>query len=398
MLQGAERPLKILIVLHMPWSRDMGGPRVSVEMADEWIRMGHTVDKFDLYDAFPRWNRLLPIFNMAFFPGRAIAHVRRHGHKYDVIQADQGNLPIGKGKMNYRGLLVARSNGLAHFYEEFNAKEARRKRRQGIREGSFAGNLLRALAARMAQVVRNTERSFDAADVIVLINEDERRYVAETLGHRDKAMLFHNGLSEERLAEFAAHRTVPAQRLAAQQIAFIGGWSDRKGAQDFPNLVRTVRAARPQTRFLLLGTGADQESLRARFEPQDREAVQVIASYRSAELPGLLAEASVGFLPSYIEGFGLGVLEALAAGIPTLAYDVPGPREMLRHFTPPLLTPPGDVEAAARRLVALLDLSEADYAALSARSVEVAGLFRWREIACRMLAHYQALINRRGNL
>jgi glycosyltransferase involved in cell wall biosynthesis len=382
-------PLRILIILHMPWTRDMGGPRVSVEMADEFVKLGHHVDKFDLHDAFPRWNRLLPIFYMAFFHGRAIDYVRRNGHKYDIIQAEQGNLPLFKGKLNYEGLLVARSNGLAHFYEAFMAGEARRKRQEGIREGSLAGNLLRRLAARMAQVVRNAERSFDAADVIVMINQDELNYVAETLGHRDKAVLFHNGLSEARFAEFAACRTEPAQRLAGQQIAFVGSWGDRKGAQDFPRLVRGVRAARPQASFLLLGTGADQVALRAHFAPQDRDAVQVVPVYRSAELPGLLAGATVGFLPSYIEGFGLGVLESLAAGIPSLAYDVPGPREMLRHFTPPLLTPPGDVEAAAARLIALLDLPPDEYAALSARSIEVAGLFHWQDIACRMLTHYQ---------
>jgi glycosyltransferase involved in cell wall biosynthesis len=384
------------MILHMPWTRDLGGPRVSVEVADEFIRMGHQVDKFDLNDAFPRPNRLSSFFAAALFARRAVAHVRRVGRDYDVIQAEQGNLPVSRQALNFDGVLVARSNGLAHFYAEYAAQEARRKRQQGIREGTLAGNALRRMADHMAHTVRDAERSFVHADAIILINRDELEYVAATLGHRNKAALFHNGLSEARHAEFAAKRTGPGARLAAQQVVFVGSWNSRKGAEDFPALVRMVRQARPETTFLLLGTGAQPATIRAYFDPRDRESVQMVPRYTSAELPALLARGTVGLLPSYIEGFGLGVLESLAAGIPTLAYDVPGPREMLRQFDPPLLTPAGDIAATATRLVDLLSLPEAEYAAHSRQAVEVAGRFRWQEVACDMIALYEGRRRERG--
>jgi glycosyltransferase involved in cell wall biosynthesis len=96
-------------------------------------------------------------------------------------------------------------------------------------------------------------------------------------------------------------------------------------------------------------------------------------------------------LPSYIEGFGMGVLEQLAAGIPTVAYDVPGPREMLRLFATLMMTPRGDVAAASRRLIELLNSSEDQYARLSRESRQIASRFRWREIAAEMLQIYSRL-------
>jgi hypothetical protein len=47
-----DRPLNILMVLHMPWNRNLGGARVQLELAEEFQALGHNVEKFDYYDAF----------------------------------------------------------------------------------------------------------------------------------------------------------------------------------------------------------------------------------------------------------------------------------------------------------------------------------------------------------
>src|SRR5579871_5006634 len=185
-----NRPLKILMVLEFPWTRILGAARVSVEVADEFVAMGHSVEKFDLFDAFPRRNKLSIYFETSRFPRRAIDYVRANAHRFDIIQAELGNLPVSKEQLGFKGLLVARSNGLQHFYSAYTQAEGERKRKLGIREGTFVGNTLRALNAHMEQEVSMVDKSMKAADAIVLINDDERRYVAETLGHGSKAVLF----------------------------------------------------------------------------------------------------------------------------------------------------------------------------------------------------------------
>src|SRR4051812_18898120 len=88
-LIGMTRPLKILMIMHMPWTRELGGPRVSVEIAEEMRRLGHVVDKFDVCDALgPRRSKLASYFEQPRFTRAAVRYVRRHGAKYDVIQAE----------------------------------------------------------------------------------------------------------------------------------------------------------------------------------------------------------------------------------------------------------------------------------------------------------------------
>ena len=378
-------PLRILMILHMAWSRDMGGPRVSVEVADEFALRGHTVEKFDIHDAFPRSTYLNRVFAKFLFTFRARRYVREHGSRFDVIQAEQGNLPFSKRDLHYNGLLVARSNGLAHFHEQ-----SQRKNRTGRTR-----NPLRMLAERLSNS-RVVERSFRHADAIILINQDELEFTANTLGFGEKACLFHNGLSRARMAAFVAERTPPPARLAGQQITFIGRWDERKGSGDIPRIFRQIRQKLPSTRLLLLGTGCLAPEVLAGFAPEDRAQVSVVPQFQSEELPGLLRQATVGMFPSAMEGFGIGVLEQLAVGVPTVAYDVPGPREMLRQFAPPLLVEEGSRDAMAQCLLDILQLPGDAYAALSARAGEVAARFQWHNTAEGMLAMYAERLARLG--
>jgi glycosyltransferase involved in cell wall biosynthesis len=67
-----------------------------------------------------------------------------------------------------------------------------------------------------------------------------------------------------------------------------------------------------------------------------------------------LAHAGVLVLSSLAEGFGLVLIEAMATGVPVVATDVPGVRDVVRQGVTGLLVPPGDpaaMAAAIRRLI-----------------------------------------------
>jgi glycosyltransferase involved in cell wall biosynthesis len=234
------------------------------------------------------------------------------------------------------------------------------------------------------------ERSFEAADVIVLLNRDEQRFVAERLGHGDKAVLLPNGLSEERLRALGAAACAPEARVRAPHVVFVGHLSERKGMAELPALVRGVRERVPDVHVSLLGAALPAGRVLPLFAPEDRPRVRVVERFAPAELPALLAPATVGVLPSYLEAFPLGVLEQLAAAVPTVAYDVPGAREMLALLPPGMLTPPGDAAAMAGQVARVLSLPVGEYAALAARCRAVAERFRWRDIAHDTLAVYEA--------
>ena len=71
------------------------------------------------------------------------------------------------------------------------------------------------------------------------------------------------------------------------------------------------------------------------------------------EMPALLAQVDVAVLPSYREGVPLSLLEAAACGLPLIATDVPGCREVVREGENGLLIPPRDPVALSEAIARL---------------------------------------------
>ncbi|MBA2246036.1 MAG: glycosyltransferase [Gemmatimonadetes bacterium] len=110
----------------------------------------------------------------------------------------------------------------------------------------------------------------------------------------------------------------------------------------------------PGVRFVIAGEGAE----RARLE---REATALGIADRvdflgeRSDVPDLLASADLFVLPSLIEGLPVSVLEAMAAGVPVVATDVPGTREAVQDGETGVLVQPGDPPALARAIRRLLE-------------------------------------------
>jgi glycosyltransferase involved in cell wall biosynthesis len=207
-------------------------------------------------------------------------------------------------------------------------------------------------------------------------------------------VMFPFGLSAARRTAFLQVRAGVAERLASRTVAFIGTWNPRKGARDWPGIVGRLRELIPEVRFLFLGTGIGRELVLRDFPPQDHPSLEVIPSFESDELPGLLSRATVGAFPGYLEGFGFSVLEKIAAGLPTVAYDAPGARDTLRPQKISTLVPAGDPEAFATRIAEILTASPTAWAELSEDSSRIAACHSWPEIARQTFDTYREALER----
>jgi glycosyltransferase involved in cell wall biosynthesis len=358
------------MVMHLPPERRLGGARIQVELAEHLREQGHRVDLFTREDVFgtpaATTRRRIP----PRFAPRAVRRIRELASDYDVVDAQQGNLPVKKHDLGFGGLLVARSVGLVPLYQENMRGE--RRRWPDAYHGTRRGRVLRAVGNRWD--LRDALRTYAEADLINVANEDERTWLEDHSASRGKSVVLPYGLSEARLQEFSERAFEPDARLGAPEISFIGHWSLRKGAEDWPAILARIHAVKPSVRLRLLGTGGGVKGL-----PPMR--TEIISSYPIEELPSLLAPATVGVLPSYVEGFPFAVLEQLAAGIPVVAYDTPGARETLRELDPSLLVPAGDTSRLADRVLEVLAMDVEAYAPLSAASRALAGRYAWGRIA-----------------
>jgi len=67
-------------------------------------------------------------------------------------------------------------------------------------------------------------------------------------------------------------------------------------------------------------------------------------------MASLLKQVDVAVLPSYREGVPRSLLEGAAYGLPLIATDVPGCREIVQHQHNGLLVPPRNVDALANAM------------------------------------------------
>jgi glycosyltransferase involved in cell wall biosynthesis len=232
----------------------------------------------------------------------------------------------------------------------------------------------------------------EAADLVNVSNDHDKAELIRRGVPAEKIVVIPFAMSRARQAEFDAQTSAAAP--ARPVVAFVGTFDYRKGASDFPGIVQEVVRAVPEARFRLLGTKgllATKEQVLESFPGRLRRHVEVRAEFAVGELPGLLADCSVGVFPSYIEGFGFGVLEMLAAHVPVIAYDAPGPPMMLPSE---YLVRAGDAGAMARKVVELLR-DRQRLAAARSWAKQRSRAFCWRQVAEQTAHVYEAQIAKR---
>lgn len=394
--RNGEKPLRILAVLNYPWDRRLGVARVWIDLAEQWRAAGHTVDKFSLSEAFPEPTnrRVLVAWRQVAFAYRAAKYIRKNAQRYDVIDCLLETLPFSKKQLGFNGLLVGRSVGSYQFYEDFEAMA--RQRWPARSKSKLAGRIFHALLNRHAlKAVATTTR---LADLLNLPNEDERASFQNDPGRELPAIVQPYGLRPEEARALAAVAAPPSGPLEEPRISFVGVWSIRKGAKDWGEIVRKIRAEIPGARFRFLGVMTDRARVLQDLNLPADTGLEIVQEFEPSELPELLRDCAVGIFPSYIEGFGIGVIEQLAAGIPTVAYDVPGPRQILQSQRETLLVAAGDVGSLVEKVLALLRMNAGACAQLRAVSRSIAAQYSWPVIAAETIRSYRKALRPSGPL
>lgn len=172
----------------------------------------------------------------------------------------------------------------------------------------------------------------------------------------------------------------------------------QKGIPTLLAAARLVHARRPNVRFLLVGPRESEGPLAVSQEEIDRCAPFVIATGARTDVPALLRMADVCAFPTeYREGVPRALLEAATAGLPIVATDMPGCRDVVRHEWSGLLAPPRSPDKLARHIVRLLD-DRAGAAAMAARARDlVARDFGLELTIDRYVALYHALLEHAGD-
>ncbi len=205
-------------------------------------------------------------------------------------------------------------------------------------------------------------KALRSADRVIALTERYGREVAAEmrLDPRQVAVIadavdaeaFQRPIDPEALQAFRVERAVPAD---GPVVSFIGRISAEKGWQDLPTFVEHL--SKKGVFLLICGDGPDRRKLEAALAAIARPDCWAITGFLSpAEVKMAFGISDVMILPSRREVLGSVLLEAMAAGVPAVAYAVGGVPDVAGIPPALALVPEGErVELVDRTLQLIAD-------------------------------------------
>jgi glycosyltransferase involved in cell wall biosynthesis len=211
-----------------------------------------------------------------------------------------------------------------------------------------------------------------AADAVVMPSTSVARAAVDWAGvPMDRLVVIPNAIDPSDWAGAQSH--VPCNDPRPYPITFLGRLDPIK---DVPTLVQAVRQLGSLVHLHIYGEGSDRQRIEKAIAAgglQNRITLKGAIDHPQAALPssGLLV------LPSLAEGFGLVLIEAMAAGVPVVATNVAGICDVVRDGVTGLLVPPADPDRLAAAIRQMVENKPLRQRCVTAAASEVRERFTW---------------------
>lgn len=190
------------------------------------------------------------------------------------------------------------------------------------------------------------KKTFKMVDAVIVLSTQWLSWAESTLDRSDHVTVIYNAVPSLHVNR---NKSVPGL------VAFLGRISHSKGAYDLIRAFAQVKAACPYAHLALAGDG-DIGAAKAEAKALGLlESVDFLGWISGSAKEALLSRADLYCLPSYNEGFPMGVLEAMSAGVPIVASRVGGIPDAIADKKEGLLIDAGDIDGLARALITVIE-------------------------------------------
>ena len=194
-------------------------------------------------------------------------------------------------------------------------------------------------ANRLPQLLLAEQAEHRQAQHVIVASSFTRRTLVDNGVSPEKIVLNPYGVDLEEFSPAPGRR--PSRPV---RFLFVGSVGARKGV---PLLLQAWRSL--QARDAELWIAGPILDCHTRSIPP-LPGLRLLGKVPHRELPGLLREADVFVFPSYFEGFGLVLLEALATGLPVIATEATAAPDLIADGVEGYIVPTGNVEALRNAL------------------------------------------------
>lgn len=183
---------------------------------------------------------------------------------------------------------------------------------------------------------------FGKADVVLVLSKYWQDELCRTFGFKDnKVKVLYNPCTTE-----VSSKVYPKRK----QILYAGTVNARKGYADMIKAFAQIADRYPNWSIVFAGNGEIEEGKALASRLSIAKQTVFLGWVRGEEKDKAFKEASIFCLPSYAEGFPMGVLDAWAYGLPVITTPVGGIPDIAIDGKNCLLFNPGDVDMLSSQL------------------------------------------------
>lgn len=260
--------------------------------------------------------------------------------------------------------------------------------------GSFQMNDRTLRSGYYATMYRLERRLARRADAVVVTSRATLEDVHRNYGlPLDRLHLVHLGVDPRKVHTREAPHTLRATAYLLSVTRLV----PRKGIEDLLDAFSIVLESNPGLQLLIVGRGdaAYERALRDQIKALGlANAVSLLGHVPNEQLATLYKNALLFVTCSRVEGFGLAPAEALASGVPVVAMDIPGIRDVVAPGQGSCLVTPRTPANFARAVNDLLH-DDVRRLRLSQEARASASKFTWTETAVQLRQVYRRALEAR---
>jgi glycosyltransferase involved in cell wall biosynthesis len=242
-----------------------------------------------------------------------------------------------------------------------------------------------------------------AVDGVVAISGGVADSLAAAGVERERVTVVHSGVDCERFRpptseERAGARSALGISAGEFLISAVGALEARKGHRYLIEAIgRLAAGGNPvKVKCLIAGQGSIYEILRREIAlVRSADRIKLIGKIDDPR--ELLRASDVFAMPSLKEGLGVAALEAMASGLPIVASDVGGLREVIQHDRTGIIVPPENPAAIGSAIGRLMESAELRAQMGAAARARVVENYSMEKMSARTLALYRTTLKKNAD-
>lgn len=368
--------MKVAMIANSNHNVNSGVSGTRIAIAESLRQLGVQVDTYFM-DDFKVFDG--GIMDKIIFPWKLASRLSKW-KEYDLLDIASGDSWV-LSYFRKRPVIVSSSHGLEHLahreiLEEHRLGNLPLSKKYFIYWGGYR--------------IWEVSKSFKRADFSIVLNSEDKHFVQDQIGKDSyKISAIFNGIPS-----YFLNLPVNDMETANNEvirIAQVGSYIHRKGISYSAQALNTILAKYAHVEVAFMGTGCEDEKVLADFDPEVRDRVTTIPTYKHSELPHLLRGYHIKLFPTLSEGFGKTLIECMACGLAPITTDTAGPADIVTDGVDALVIPKRNIDQMVVAIEKLIH-DPSLLKQLRFNAYRTAQKFTWDNAARNRLACYEQAI------